>query len=73
MILQGSSLDDVEYMYWNGRAMESEVLDYLRKWNAGRLVQAVLRNGRIRKVLPLLSYLGLGRPVLGKMGRLHAA
>lgn len=60
MILQGSSPEAVEYMYWNGRVMESEVLDYLREWNAGRLVQAVLRNGRIRKVLPLLSYLGIG-------------
>lgn len=47
--LEHRSLDDVEFLYRQGRVSETECEAYIVEWNKGpHFYRAVLRDGRIR-------------------------
>ena len=56
MIDKSCSLNDVEFLYEQGLVSRAEIVEYLRKWNAGpHFTQAVWWDGRIRNFDPEVS------------------
>jgi hypothetical protein len=53
MALHLANLDEAELLYRQGRVSEDDMIDYLRRWNAGpHFTQAVFFDGRIRNFDP---------------------
>lgn len=51
------SLERVESLYNNGQMSDSELIEYIREWNAGpHMTQAVYRDGKIRNYDPENHY-----------------